>query len=89
MTVAVTRADAGIGLSIARAFAKVGASKVPILAHTEKSLIAAKKRIKSLHPDTVVSFFTADFADEGSVMKAFDNIKSTLGNAYVLVSNAG
>lgn len=88
-TVAVTGAGAGIGLAIARAFAKAGASKIAILARTEKSLIAAKQQIESLYPDTAVSFFTADVADEASVMKAFENIKSTLGDLDILVSNAG
>jgi NAD(P)-dependent dehydrogenase (short-subunit alcohol dehydrogenase family) len=88
-TVAVTGAGAGIGLAIARAFAKAGASKIAILARTEKSLIAAKQQIESLYLDTAITFFTADVADEASVTKAFENIKSTLGDLDILVSNAG
>jgi len=88
-TVAVTGAGAGIGLAIARAFAKAGASKVAILARTEKSLIAAKRQIESLYPGTAVFIFTADVANEISVTTAFENIKSTLGNLDILVSNAG
>jgi NAD(P)-dependent dehydrogenase (short-subunit alcohol dehydrogenase family) len=88
-TVVVTGAGAGIGLAIAKAFAKAGATRVAILARTEKALVAAQKAIESLYPDTAVSIFTADVASETSIVEAFGSIKSNIGKVDILISNAG
>ena len=88
-TIAITGAGTGIGFAMARAFAKAGAAKIAVLGRTEKTLLSAKESIETLYPNTIVTAFTADVSNEGSVKGAFEKIKSTIGFVDVLVSNAG
>lgn len=88
-TVAITGGGSGIGVAIARAFAKAGATEIVILGRTERTLDAAKNSIERLYPKTTVSTWTADVANEASVAAAFKGIKSKIGLVDILISNAG
>lgn len=87
-TVVVTGGGAGIGASIAHAFAKAGASRIAILGRTEKTLKASKDSIEVAFPGVTVIYEIADIVDKTAINKAFSTIVSVLGKIDICVNNA-
>jgi len=82
LRVLVTAGAGGIGLEIARAFAREGA-KVHICDVDAAALAAAKKS------DPQLTQSVCDVADRGQVAKLFDDAFKVLGGLDCLVNNAG
>jgi 3-oxoacyl-[acyl-carrier protein] reductase len=80
-TVLITGGSAGIGQAIAASLAGAGA-RVAITGRDERKLAAAAAAIGA-HP------IRADVADEGDVMRTYEDLLRTFGHLDVLVNNAG
>ncbi|MEM6384740.1 MAG: SDR family oxidoreductase [Pseudomonadota bacterium] len=85
--VVVTGAAAGLGLAIARAFAKSGQSVALVDLDDDKVHDSAKALAKETGARTVAA--GADVADNTSCQRAHDLILAELGRVSVLVNNAG
>lgn len=85
----VCGAGEGIGAAVARKFASEG-YVVALLARTETKLDNVAADINQLDYTYKLAYgFVTDLANESSVIQSFNNIKSSLGSANVLVYNAG
>lgn len=83
----VTGGGRGIGAAIADALAAAGA-RVALLGREKAELQARANAIGAAH-GTEVKFATCDVADEASVARGFALVRETLGEAHILVNNAG
>jgi NADP-dependent 3-hydroxy acid dehydrogenase YdfG len=88
-TVVITGGGSGIGLDIARAFAKSGASRIILLGRTLKTLSGAKSKLEAQFPETTVSTFTADLVDRKSLEHALSTAHAESGAIDILIANAG
>ncbi len=86
--VVVTGASQGLGLEIARAFAKSGAN-LAICARNRSSIDAAAAAITGDFPDVQVVAHTADVSREKDVDEFIASALAELGGIDVLVVNAG
>ena len=85
-TAIVTGAASGIGLGIARNFARAGANIV--LADIEDAALArARAEIEALGVKTIA--VTTDVSDRASVMEAAAAAERAFGKLHIAVSNAG
>ncbi len=84
--VLVTGGGAGIGLAVARRFARMG-DRVVIMGRNEETLDAArdKLRVEALEVDT----FVGSVADPGSADAAVEKTEAVAGHLDVVVNNAG
>lgn len=82
-SVLVTGGGRGIGLEIAKAFAKEGA-RVAICGRNEETLKAAARMI-----DEDVIYIIADLADSNALEQIATKIADQLGTLDILVNNAG
>ncbi|KAH7030651.1 NAD(P)-binding protein [Microdochium trichocladiopsis] len=73
-TVVVTGGATGIGLSITRAFAAAGCTRIAILARREDKLLAAKALIEKEFPGVQVLALVTDIANEKQVDASFAKI---------------
>jgi NAD(P)-dependent dehydrogenase (short-subunit alcohol dehydrogenase family) len=89
--VVITGGGSGIGPSIARAFAKAGASDIGIIGRTESTLAATKQAIEAQFPAVAVHVAVADVTLKDTIDAAFSKIQSLSGGRAVdiCVSNAG
>lgn len=85
--VLVTGGSKGIGLGIARVFAKAGA-RVAITARGEAALERAAAELTSLGAAEVATA-SADVADRASIGAAVDTLAARFGGLDVLCANAG
>lgn len=83
----VTGGGRGIGAAIADALARLGA-ELTLLGRDVAALESAASAIRAAHGSTV-AVFACDVADEASVERAFAASRQALGDAHVLVNNAG
>jgi NAD(P)-dependent dehydrogenase (short-subunit alcohol dehydrogenase family) len=83
----VTGGGRGIGAAIAEALAAAGA-RVAILGRDQAELEARALAIGRDH-GVEAKFAVCDVADEASVAHAFGRIRETMGDARILVNNAG
>ena len=83
--VVVTGASAGLGRSIARAFAQSGYD-VSLLARGEDGLRGARAEIEAMGRRAV--YFTVDVADADAVERAAEETERQLGPIAVWVNNA-
>ena len=83
----VTGGTRGIGSAVAEELARLGAD-VTIMGRDEKLLAERAKGIASAHGTRVLSQ-RCDVTDATDVARAFGAAKKQLGDAYVLVNNAG
>jgi NAD(P)-dependent dehydrogenase (short-subunit alcohol dehydrogenase family) len=81
----ITGGARGIGLGIARAFARSGA-KVALADIDQASLAAAKSELSEL---TTVETFTFDVRDRDAYARVADETESRLGPVSILCNNAG
>ncbi|KXJ85730.1 putative short-chain dehydrogenase [Microdochium bolleyi] len=102
-TVVVTGGATGIGLSITRAFAAAGCTRIAILARREEKLLAAKAQIEKDFPGVQVLALVTDIASEKQVDASFAKIAEVFnddrsnvngsasgkGKIDVLVANSG
>ena len=85
-TVFITGGGSGVGLGIAKAFAKAG-SKVVIGDIQEDRLADAEQQLREL-TESILSL-TVDTTDIASLQTAADTIEATFGPVSVLCNNAG
>lgn len=85
--VVITGAGRGIGLAIAKAFARQGA-KLALISRNETSCGAAAKAINADHPDST-RFYGLDVSDFDAVQETGKQIIADLGGIDILVNNAG
>ena len=83
----ITGGSRGIGLEIARALARSGAS-IAICGRSEKAVASA---VKALQKDAAakVTGRVADVSEEGDVAALFRHVDEELGGLNILVNNAG
>ena len=84
-TAFITGGARGIGLGIARAFARAGA-KLALVDIDQSSLAAAKSELSDL---TTVETFLLDVRDRSSYARVADETESRLGSVSILCNNAG
>jgi NAD(P)-dependent dehydrogenase (short-subunit alcohol dehydrogenase family) len=83
----VTGASRGIGLGIAHGLRAAGA-RVGLIARDDEALRAARAQLTAT-PGPDVACATADAADPGTLVGACERLARDLGDATVLVNNAG
>ncbi len=88
-TVVITGGSRGLGLVMARQFARQGA-RVAICARDEAELSRAKGDVQlyARHPDAVLTF-VCDVTDRAQVGQFIDAVDARLGPVDILVNNAG
>ncbi len=84
----VTGASRGLGLAAARALAREGA-RVALGARSEADLAAAKESIERDVPNADVFTAPLDVVDPASIEAFAEAVRTGLGDADVLVTNAG
>jgi NAD(P)-dependent dehydrogenase (short-subunit alcohol dehydrogenase family) len=84
-TAFITGGARGIGLGIARAFARSGA-KLALADIDEASLVTAKSELSNL---TTVETFKLDVRDRSAYARVADETESRLGPVSILCNNAG
>jgi NAD(P)-dependent dehydrogenase (short-subunit alcohol dehydrogenase family) len=84
-TAFITGGARGIGLGIARAFARAGA-KLAIADIDQASLAAAKSELSAL---TSIETFLLDVRDRSAYARVADETESRLGSVSILCNNAG
>lgn len=82
----VTGAGRGIGAATARLLASEGAA-VALAARTEEEIYSVARTISSRRGTALP--VRVDVTDEDSVSSCFERVRSELGNATILVNNAG
>lgn len=89
--IVITGGGSGIGLSISRAYALAGASKIAIIGRRPQILQEAVSSIQNLVGiETEIITISANIADKAQVDNAMSEIRKTFGQQLdVLVSNAG
>lgn len=85
-TVIVTGAERGIGLEIAKGFAKCGANIV-VAGIMDEEFPNAEKQIKELGAECTC--IHTDISDENSVKNLVDEVTEKYGRIDILVNNAG
>jgi 3-hydroxybutyrate dehydrogenase len=83
----VTGGGRGIGAAIAEELARLGAS-LTLLGRDVARVEARAEALREAHGIRVAAF-ACDVADEASVVEAFARSREALGDAQVLVNNAG
>lgn len=83
----VTGGGSGIGAAIAEELAKAGAS-LTLIGRNGDKLEAGAKKLEADHRVRCAPI-VCDVGDETSVTKAFAESSKSLGDAYILVNNAG
>ena len=84
--VLITGSSRGLGLAMAREFARHGARLV-LCARTERDLEAARREIEGM--GTEVLAVPCDLADRGQVQRLVDRATDRFGGVDILVNNAG
>jgi 2-dehydro-3-deoxy-D-gluconate 5-dehydrogenase len=82
----VTGGNGGIGLGMARGLARAGAHVVVAGRNAEKSANAVRELERA---GGQASSVTVDVADEASVMRLMDTVRTRRGRLDILVNNAG
>jgi len=85
-TALITGGGRGVGLAIATAFARAGAS-VALVARSADELAAAARAVERVGGDVVAH--RADVTDEAAMADVVENVRGSLGPITVLVNNAG
>jgi len=84
----ITGASAGIGLAVAREFARLGA-EVLMVARDEALLVSAAADIEDEVDGAVVRYFAADVSDAEQRQEIFDWIRDLESPLSILVNNVG
>ena len=86
----VTGGTRGIGLAIAEALVKRGASVAITFSSNQKAAQKARRKLESLSKDDqTILLLKGDAGDSDVVAEHHDNIRQELGSVKVLVNNAG
>jgi len=88
-TIVITGGGSGLGVSIARAFAKASASRLGLIGRTERTLAATKAGLLAAHPGIEIHTAVADVTDRAQISAAFDSFAASFGRIDVFVNNAG
>lgn len=86
-TILITGGGSGLGLSMAKGFAKSGAD-IAICGRTEKKLQKAVKEIEGAREGTTARYYVCDVRDHDVVTSMFEQIISDFGSLEGLVNNA-
>lgn len=87
-TALITGASRGIGLAIAKEFAKAGYQLVITCSKTEADLLALKKELESTYATPVLTS-VGDMADYNYVNQLFSDITKHFQGVDVVINNAG
>lgn len=88
--VIVTGGTAGIGRSIALAFAKEGAHIVIFGTNLERAReVVSELELSKIHADQIIQSVIVDVADKGSVDKVIQDLLVSWKTVDILVNNAG
>jgi short-subunit dehydrogenase len=86
-TVVIVAAGPGLGLAVARRFAREGAS-IGLVARSRARLEELAGQLREDGTSVAVAVATADVADDASLRAAMASLRELLGDASVLVFNA-
>ena len=86
-TILITGGGSGLGLSMAKGFAKCGAD-IAICGRTEKKLQKAVKEIEEEREGAVARYYQCDVRDYDGVTSMFEQIIDDFGDITGLVNNA-
>ncbi len=86
--VVITGAGSGMGRAYAMAFARLGA-RVALNDYSETGLGETVQLVKARYPDAVIYSRAFDVGDRDAMYAFADEVKQTLGNAHVIINNAG
>ncbi len=84
----ITGASSGLGLELARAWAKVGADVI-LVARNEARLSTAADEIRKISAGGSVLPIAVDITDQAQVDRLFERVRQECGRLDVLVNNAG
>ncbi|MGY0398908.1 MAG: SDR family oxidoreductase [Ostreibacterium sp.] len=84
--IVITGANKGIGLAIAKRFAKEGGNIV--MASIEENVHEVSEALASKTDANVIPFI-CDVTDKSSVKSLYDNVEKTIGLADISIQNAG
>jgi NAD(P)-dependent dehydrogenase (short-subunit alcohol dehydrogenase family) len=87
-TAVITGRGSGIGGAIAQSFAKAGISCFALIRRRLQVLQDNKAEIAAINSKTEVLLIQGDIANGDQIRKAFETVKSTLGEPHILVNNA-
>lgn len=87
--IVISGGGSGMGVEMAKAFAKSGAATIALLGRTEKSLLETKQQIEAEHTTTQVSTYVADIVSAPDLERALAAHSKAHGKLHVLVANAG
>ncbi|MFV1885469.1 MAG: SDR family oxidoreductase [Balneola sp.] len=86
-TILITGGGSGLGLAMAKGFARTGAN-IAICGRTEEKLAKAVEEIKAEREGTVARYYITDVRDHEAVKEMISHIVSDFGSMEGLVNNA-
>lgn len=87
-TVLITGASSGLGLGMARIFARQG-NNLALCARRQDRLDELKQELEQAHPDIRVDVHTLDVNDHDAVFSVFRHFKHEFGTLERIIINAG
>ena len=86
--IVITGGSAGIGLAVAREFAKLGGNLF-LIARNDDQLKIALSSMKQEYPNILVKTYSADVADHERMKEVINEIGTSFGGIHTIINNAG
>ena len=87
--VLITGGGRGIGVSIAKSWAKARAAHIILVGRNASALASTKAQLEQKFPSTKFHVFSADVTNLSAVENIFETAKASIGEVNVVISNAG